>query len=285
MNVTFPEQLYSSDALASISLVMFLVALRLLAGRASSGRKSLTPQIVRRWTANFRNLLLLVGVLGLILIWAPQLRTFALSLTAVAIALVVATKELILCLSGSALRTFTRAYSVGDYIELGGTRGEVLDYNLFATRLQEFDGREGSLVSSGREVIIPHSLLFTSPTRVEGVAGYRVRHLFHLTFEPDMNLFAQGDELENVATEAQVRFEAATEQELVRQPSTSEKTTPAVQIRVGTSEIGKYRLTVTTLALASHVEETEKVIAATLGDQVHRHRGWTRPASEQAQTT
>lgn len=123
MNFEIPSALYTSDVFASISLTLVLLVAKVIAGRALSRRDDLTPQVARRWTANFRNVLLLVAVIGLIMIWAPQLRTFALSLTAIAIAIVVAIKELILCLSGAALRTFTRAFSVGDVIEVGTTKG------------------------------------------------------------------------------------------------------------------------------------------------------------------
>ncbi len=274
MNSSFYEQLHSSDALASVALITFLLILRLVAGRALKGRENLTPQIVRRWTANVRNLLLLVGVLGLILIWAPQLRTFALSLTAVAVALVVATKELILCLSGSAFRTFTRAYSVGDYVELGGIRGEVLDYNLLATRLQEFEDRDGSFVTTGRAVIVPHSLLFASPSRVDGEAGGRVRHVFQLTFEPLANLFAERCALEAVASEVQTRCEEGSEEQSrhSKRMSGEEPNSPAVRIGLATTDIGKIRLQVTTLALPGLVSETENAIACALGDQIYR---WT----------
>jgi len=111
---------------------------------------------VRRWTARLRNVLILVAIVGLVMIWAPQLRTFALSLTAFAVASVIAMKELIMCFSGSALRTLSRAYSVGDYIEIGGRRGEVMDFNLLVTRLREFEKQERSFNRTGREVILPH---------------------------------------------------------------------------------------------------------------------------------
>ena len=276
MTANLPAQFYSSDVLASFALVAILLAVRLLAGRALKKRQSLPPQAVRRWTANVRNLLLLIAVIGLVMIWAPQLRTFALSLTAVAVALVVATKELILCLSGSALRTFTRAYTVGDYVQIGGIRGEVIDYNLLTTRLHEFEKGEGSFIATGHEVIVPHSLLFGSPSRVEGQAGGgRVPHAFQLTFDPKVNLFAEREAIESAASEAQVRYEAERQEaphgrkgKQVKRPSP-----PKVQIGLATSEIGKYRLDLTVLALPELVEQTQNAVTCAIGNYVHRMGG------------
>ena len=58
---------------------------------------------------------MLLILLGLAMIWAAQIQTLALSMFAVAAAIVVATKELIMCLSGSILRSVTKQYSIGDY--------------------------------------------------------------------------------------------------------------------------------------------------------------------------
>lgn len=272
MNNILSGQLQSSDALASFALVTFLLALWLLARRALRGRGNLTPPVVRRWTANLRNLLVVIGLLALILIWAPQLRTFALSLTAVAVALVIATKELILCLSGSAFRTFTRAYSVGDYVELGGIRGEVMDHNLLATRLEEFEDRDGSFVRTGRNVIVPHSLLFTSPSRVEADVEGRVRHVFQLTFEPAFNLFAEVAAMESAAREAQANCEAGQKARSSERESRQTGDVPAAQISVGTTDVGKYRLKVTVFARAGLVQQTENAITCVLANHIHRRR-------------
>ena len=270
---SFSGQLFTSDVLASVALVVSLLAARLVAGRALKAREHLPPQVVRRWTANVRNLLLLVAFAGLVMIWAPQLRTFALSLTAVAVAVVVATKELILCLSGSALRTFTRSYSVGDYVEIGGTRGEVLDYNLLATTLYEFDKREGSFTTTGRNVIVPHSMLFGSPTRTEGTAGARVRHVFEMNFEPEVNLFAKRASIARTVKEAQARCE---DEHARTSPRSDVKAhgshVPAARIGFGTTEIGKYRLEIMISALPELVGETESAIACALGDWQHELR-------------
>ncbi|OYW87181.1 MAG: hypothetical protein B7Z20_05715 [Sphingobium sp. 32-64-5] len=201
MSEILREELLQSGALASAALLAALFTIHFLVGRALKQGASFPPLVVRRWTANLRNLLILIAIVGLMMIWAPQLRTFALSLTAFAVASVIAMKELILCFSGSALRTLSRAYSVGDYVEIGGRRGEVMDINLLVTRLREFEKQDGSFRRTGKEVILPHSLLFNSPVRVEGHAGERVRHVFSMTFEPDADIFAQRAAIEEAALE------------------------------------------------------------------------------------
>lgn len=271
-----PLQILSSDLLASFALGAIVLVVWLFIERALRARDNVPVAVARRWSANLRNMLLIVALIGLVMIWAPQLRTFALSLTAVAVALVVATKELILCLSGSALRTFTRAFSVGDYVEIAGIRGEVIDYSLLATRLCELEDSAGSYVTTGREIIVPHSLLFGSATRIEGKVDGRVRHGFKLTFEADVNIFVERDELLRQARGAYSRCNAAISARLERagpgrKPAQMEEI-PDLDIRVGTSEIGKYRLDISLTTNPEHVVEMEQAVALALGDYLHRHR-------------
>ncbi|SMQ74777.1 Mechanosensitive ion channel [Altererythrobacter xiamenensis] len=271
MNFEIPSAFYTSDAFASASLLLVLLAARLIAGRTLRRRDDLTEQVARRWTANFRNLLLLIAVIGLVMIWAPQLRTFALSLTAVAVAIVVATKELILCLSGAALRTFTRAFSVGDMIEIGTTKGEVLDLNLLATRLQEFESREGSIVPTGRVVTLPYSLLFSSPAKVLPHGGRAIEHAFEMTFEPDVDVFALRQQLMQAAEEA------------LAQNSGNEECTGPIEgqasrcdINFGTSEIGKYRLEIVLTGPLRNPRSAENAVACAIGSLFHSQRKNTR---------
>lgn len=265
MRHSIPEELLTSDALASAALIAILLLARLIAGRALRQPDNLSPQATRRWTANVRNLLLLVAVIGLIMIWAPQLRTFALSLTAVAVALVVATKELILCLSGSALRTFTRAYSVGDFVEIGTTRGEVADYNLMATSILEFESHDGSIQPTGRRVIIPHSLLFTTPAKVLGQTGGKMPHRFQLVFEPDLDLFSAKDEIENAAGQA---LEGLLPEEKSEVPSSEKR----VKIGIGTSDIGKLKLEVMILVHPAVALDAENGVTCAIGTLVQDKR-------------
>ncbi len=112
----FPVGAASPDLVASGLLLLVLWVARTIVVKLIRLRSDLPAHVIRRWVATTRNVFLFLLLLGLVLIWAPQLRTFALSLAAVAVALVVATKEMILCVSGSLLRASTRAFSVGDWM-------------------------------------------------------------------------------------------------------------------------------------------------------------------------
>ncbi len=274
MSEILREQLLQSGVLASATLLAALFVIRFLAGRALK-RGEFPPLVVRRWTASLRNVLILVAIIGLVMIWAPQLRTFALSLTAFAVASVIAMKELIMCFSGSALRTLSRAYSVGDYIEIGGKRGEVMDFNLLVTRLREFEKQDGSFNRTGKEIILPHSLLLSSPVRVEGHAGARVQHVFSMTFEPDANLFAERAAIEAAALEAYANTAAGQSKRQRGAPAASRAEgdhPPSITVNVGTSDIGKYRLEVIFYSKPELAGDAERAIASRIGDLVHTLR-------------
>lgn len=150
-------------ALHSLILLAVVLALRLILVRAVLSRESLSVETRRRWTVNIRNALALVFIIGLIFIWAHQLSTFAVSLVAIAVALVLATKELILCISGTVLRVGVNAYSMGDRISIGGIRGNVVDQSLLATTVLETGPGHVSSQYTGRAVVFPNSLLMSSP--------------------------------------------------------------------------------------------------------------------------
>jgi hypothetical protein len=235
------------DVAASLTLIVALLIVRAIAGHAIRSRTDAAPHLQRRWTASVRNLLLLLGVIGLVLIWAPQLRTFALSLTAVAVAIVVATKELILCLSGSFLRASTRAFNVGDWIEVAGVRGEVIDVNVFATTLQEFEQAPHSFAHTGRTIVVPNSAFLSSPIRNQTALREHTYHHFAMTLEPDMNVFAHRTMIEEVVRKhyAPYREQAARANAAIERRIGSDLPDPDARTRLRTTDLGKHRIDVT----------------------------------------
>src|SRR5690606_33971720 len=101
--------------------------LRSAGTRAVLRYEGFTTDVRRRWVVVLRNASVLLLILGLLSIWAEELQTLAVSLIAFAVALVIATKELILCASGAVVRAAGDAYGVGERVEINGLRGEVVD--------------------------------------------------------------------------------------------------------------------------------------------------------------
>ena len=119
----------------------------------------------RRFTIRaITNAVVAVALLG---IWLSEIQNLLFSLAAVMVALVVATKELIMCIAGSVLRFGGHLFKVGDRIELYGIRGEVIDHGLFSTTIMELSPREQGSMGTARTVMLPNSMLLAGPVRVE----------------------------------------------------------------------------------------------------------------------
>jgi small-conductance mechanosensitive channel len=167
-----------SRLISSAILVVCVVFLRMALVRAVLGLDKQLLEVRRRWIVNIRNVSIAVVLLGLVLIWQQQLWTIAVSFIALAVAVVIATKELILCISGAVVRASTHSYSVGDRIEIGGKRGDVVDQNLFTTTLLEIGPGQASHQYTGRAIIIPNSLLLNTPLINETFTEEFVLHVF-----------------------------------------------------------------------------------------------------------
>ena len=144
-----------------------------------------TPEARKRWVVMTRNVVVLLLLLGLVVIWAEQLRTLALSLVAIALALVIATKELLLCVGGEILRSSTRLFTVGNRIEIDGVRGDVIDLNLLTTTIMEVGPGHRAHQYTGRAIVVPNSMLLTLPVYNESFTKYYQLHTFSVSVRPD----------------------------------------------------------------------------------------------------
>jgi small-conductance mechanosensitive channel len=168
---SYSESALLANTISSLLLLVVVLLLRFILVQAVKHQERLAVASRRRWLVNIRNAIFFLLVTGLLFIWANEVRTFAVSIVAIAAAVVLATKELFMCLSGAVLRAATNAYSVGDWIELGGIRGHVVDHNLFATTIFETGPGKSYHQASGRAVVIPNSLLLTAPLITETFTG------------------------------------------------------------------------------------------------------------------
>ncbi|TVQ03053.1 MAG: hypothetical protein EA359_10555 [Balneolaceae bacterium] len=135
-------------------------------------------ELQRRWLVQTRNGLAFILLLGLVIIWGEELRTLALSIVAIAVAFVVATKELILCVTGSILKTGAGSFNIGDRIQIKDFRGDVIDQNLLATTILEVGPGKITHQRTGRMAVIPNALFVSEPVINESYTHDYVLHVF-----------------------------------------------------------------------------------------------------------
>lgn len=176
----FERSLHLQQLISSGVLVLALILGRWLMLVRLRGADGMSNDMRRRWSAQVRNVVLLLFLLGMTLIWGAELRTLALSVVAIAAAIVIATKELIMCVSGTILKASGRSFQIGDRIEIGTNRGDVVDQTLLTTTILEVGPGNTIHQHSGRTVVIPNSLLLTMPVINETFSDSYVLHAFSI---------------------------------------------------------------------------------------------------------
>lgn len=232
------------DGLTSILLLLSLLIIRTLIVRAIAKNPTLSMEAKRRWVVSVRNTMVFVLLVGLVVIWAHELQAFGLSLVALAAALVLATKELILCWSGAALRIGGKVYSVGDRIQIAGHRGVVLDHDIFATKLLEIGPGQASHLYTGRVTVFPNSLLFTNALVKENPGQeYGLYILVIPLREQDDWRDAERHLLDAAKVECTPFMEEAGRQmKLLEQANLLEAPSPSPRITIQLSEPGRIHL-------------------------------------------
>lgn len=182
------NEFFSGDIWSTVLLISLLLLIRTILVRGMERSTETLSETRRRWISIVRNTSVVLIGLGLVFIWSPELTTFALSLTAFAVALVVATKEFLLCMVGAVYRTSVRPFNVGDWIELDGVRGEVIAEGILSTRLQELGQGSQRYTYSGRILAMPNSLLLTHTVRNENFRKKFVHHAFSIITDPGLNV-------------------------------------------------------------------------------------------------
>lgn len=166
----------------TVLLIVTIIVLRALTSRFIR-RNVASPELRRKWLVQSRNGLLLIFLLGMVSIWGEELRTLALSIVAIAVAFVVATKELILCITGSILKTAAGSFNIGDRIQVKDFRGDVVDQNLLATTIMEVGPGKLTHQRTGRLTVLPNALFVSEPVINESYTHDYVLHVFTVPFK------------------------------------------------------------------------------------------------------
>ncbi len=152
-------------------------------------------EVQRKWMSRTKNGTFILILMILFMLWQTEINKFALSVTAIAIAIVVASKEIILCFTGSIQRASSRSFVIGDWIEVGQLCGEVIEHNLMATVIQEIDLHHGQYHYTGKTATLPNSMFFTYAVKNLNFMKRYVYHNFHITVVEFFNLYSLFPEL------------------------------------------------------------------------------------------
>ncbi|MDH5884871.1 mechanosensitive ion channel family protein, partial [Vibrio aestuarianus] len=139
------------------TLIMVLIILiRRLVLSQIRGDVAFITEKQRKWMSRTKNGIFGLTIVILFVLWQSEINEFALSVTAIAVAIVVASKEIILCFTGSIQRASSRSFRIGDWIEVGKLSGEVIEHNLMATVIQEIDLNHGQYHYTGKTATLPN---------------------------------------------------------------------------------------------------------------------------------
>lgn len=178
---TLSESILLSKLISS-TLLIFALSLAYRFAAASIRRLEWSSQEVRRrWLVMARNVAVLLCLLLLVVVWAEQLRTLALSVVAFAAAIILSTKELLMCLTGGMLRSSTGMFGIGDRIEVKKLRGDVIDLNMLTTTVLEVGPDQLSHQHTGRAVVLPNSMFLSEAVVNE---SYTEDYVLHTTVMP-----------------------------------------------------------------------------------------------------
>lgn len=190
------EKLIATLLLVGLALLLTHLWARYLARGEISAEKRRLHLVWARNVIWFAVLLVIASV------WASTIAGFALSLAAVAGAILLVSKELVMCIHGYLYVTLVQPFKVGDVIEFGALRGRVIDIDMFATTLTEHD-HNGQL--TGRIAEFPNGLLLTTPLKNDSRTGAFSLHHIRL---PIPERFAP--DLEHIETAAMAAADRAT---------------------------------------------------------------------------
>ena len=204
------------DIVATVLILLGVFLLKVLLIRVFSSDSRIPFEVRKRRAIHIRNLMIFIFITCVIFIWSKELHALALTFVALAFAFVVAFKEVISSANWEIFRAATDAYSVGDYIEINGMRGVVLDHNFFSTTIQELGPSKKSNQFSGRSIAIPNSIFLSAPLINESYMKDYILHTLTIPMSLDDDiekaeeilLKAANDECEDYLEHARRHFDS-----------------------------------------------------------------------------
>lgn len=172
--------LVESDVALSIGVFLLATAAAQVTAKVISRNQPLETK--RFWQLTTRNVSVVIAVIALAAIWRTELQSVMVALGAAAVGIFLTFREAWLSMLSFWVRMVKRHYSVGDYIEIDGMRGRVLDITWMHTVLAETGAGQEAMPFTGRQIQVPNNRMLLSSLYVQNLTGAFTPHVvtFHL---------------------------------------------------------------------------------------------------------
>jgi len=236
--------------------------------------RTLTEQRTRyRWRKGSAALFVSLGVIIVGRIWFEAMGSLATALALVSAGLAIALKDPLTNIAGWVFIIWRRPFTVGDRIQVGDVKGDVIDIRLFQFTLLELGNWVDADQSTGRLVHVPNAVVFASPqfNYTQGFEYVWNEIAVLITFESDWRkaklLLTEiaARHAEPASGEAAEQVRRAAERYLIRYPTL----TPTVYTSVRDSGV---LLTVRHLAKPRERRGISQAIWEEILDTFARHR-------------
>ncbi len=247
------HKLISSLVLIGIVLPIREWIVRSIRNRAK--RKRLDRRATITTIRNLTNFLLFIAIF---IFWSGEIQSFALSIAAFTVAIILATREYIQCLLGFVYLSSTRPFSVGDWIQVDKYCGEVANKDWLKVTLLEVD-RE-TYTYTGKSLTVPNSQFVTTTVKNLNFLKRYAFHSFTITTEPSVDIFLFKDRLMELAREYCSSFHDVAQRyrELIEKRLDVNIHSHDPDVRISTNELGKISTEITVFCpteLAIEIEQ------------------------------
>ncbi len=152
-----------SKLFTTLLVIFVLWLLRMLSLRVVHRRFEGTPQTLYSSRKIVDYVIVVFGVFVVGRIWIDAVQSLATYLGLLSAGLAIALQDLIVSLAGWMFIMWRRPFEVGDRIQIGEYKGDVIDVRLFAFSLLEIGNRIDAEQSTGRIIHLPNGLVFQEP--------------------------------------------------------------------------------------------------------------------------
>jgi small-conductance mechanosensitive channel len=175
-----------NNLLYSLVLIIGLLILRQVVNYLLH-RRTDNAEAIYRWRKAMEYVTLFLGIIGMLLIWLPDTRSFATYLGLVSAGLAIALQDPLTDFVGWIFIIWRHPFAVGDRIQIGGQAGDVVDIRYFQFSILEIGNWVDADQSTGRVIHIPNKKVFTESLAnyTEGLAYIWNELAVMITFESD----------------------------------------------------------------------------------------------------